>query len=116
MNNAKKIEAIRDLLAKPNCAGVKVEWTSGHASRQTTTITNENMDFIKFAIYSGLEIEILDYRPIAIELEPLEDGSKAWALGEVVTVNHVIGMNYTVENSSGLLGVFGRHELIKVNV
>ena len=115
MTNEKKIELIRGYLAKPNCAGVEVEWREKGGTTHRETIT----ECEKFSFYAGL-VEIHHYtireiigdpKPIAIELEPLKERDKVWLNGLIGTVVSVDGeIEVAIEGGN----VYPeRHELIK---
>jgi len=111
MNNAEKIEAIRKLLDKPNC--VEVEMTRIEEGKQVTRTLRRKVNLME-------ELEILDYRPTPIKLEPLNVGDRVWCKGELGNVTGTPrdfnGFMFEVESDNGGFASAQRHKLIEVEL
>lgn len=123
--NEKKIEQIRNYLSQANCAGVEVVASRRGEVRDPELIDNINAKHsltIAYANSPAWQIEILDIKPIPIELEPLSEGDKVWVDGKIGKVVDVLHDCYIEGYFDGLYQVsikdtfyqFERHELLKV--
>ena len=112
MTNEEKIALIKHYLIQRNCAGVEVEWEDCKwqgVYKATLSAVGEHT-FDKHTRIIG------DPKPIAIELEPLKSGDRVWVEGETGYIKSFVGGGYSVHShqKTYLLGIFHRHELIKV--
>jgi len=124
MRNEHKIALIKHYLDQPNCVGVELNLFDEEdgsllfvANGYNTNLYDDTIYFFDVVcnINFDLEwVEIIDYRPLPIELDDLKVGDRVWANGRMGEVEDFTLGSYDVSFNEDDWGEFERHELIKV--